>query len=341
MTENTVAVYYSNKDVRLEKRPIPSIRDGEILIRVHASGLCGSDILEWYRKPRAPFVPGHEVSGEVVENRSPRKELKPGTLVVTTHHVPCLTCRFCTTGRETACETLRNTSFDPGGFAEYIRIPALNVLHGTFLVETNIPPEVACLTEPLGCVVRAHRKMGLHPRDTFLVIGSGVSGLLHIILSRLRGIKWIGACDVVKERLDQAKAFGAHDVFFAQTLEQELQKKFPQGVDKIAVCTGSKHAMTSALNVLAPGGTLLFFASLMPGDHLKVPVHDIFWRHQGTLTSSYGAGPSDMKEALEVLEHSPEAFLPYITHKLPLHDIQKGFELMLEPGQALKIIFQP
>ena len=117
-----VAMYYNNRDVRLEELP---------LVRTRASGICGSDLMEWYRIKKAPLVLGHEITGEVVEVGEGTKDFEIGDRVFSSHHVPCGKCRYCLAGHESVCDLLRTTHFDPGGFAEYIRIPKINVELGT------------------------------------------------------------------------------------------------------------------------------------------------------------------------------------------------------------------
>src|ERR1035437_1873045 len=116
-----VAKYYNNNDVRLEEMPVPKIKEGEILVKVHASGICGSDVMEWYRIKKAPLVLGHEITGEIIEVAADVKNFKVGDRVFVSHHVPCNVCKYCLSGHHTACHTLHTTNYDPGGFSEYIR----------------------------------------------------------------------------------------------------------------------------------------------------------------------------------------------------------------------------
>ncbi|UCG81599.1 MAG: alcohol dehydrogenase catalytic domain-containing protein, partial [Desulfobacterales bacterium] len=156
-----VAMYYNNKDIRIEEMSVPSIGPGEVLVRIEASGICGSDVMEWYRIKRAPLVLGHEIAGEVVEVGEGVDRYKKGDRVVASHHVPCNTCRYCLSGHHTVCDTLRGTSFDPGGFAEYVRLPAINVDRGVYHVPNEVSFEEATFTEPLACVLRGQRILGL------------------------------------------------------------------------------------------------------------------------------------------------------------------------------------
>ncbi|MEO6165059.1 MAG: alcohol dehydrogenase catalytic domain-containing protein, partial [Candidatus Binatia bacterium] len=182
-----VAMYYSNRDVRLEEMPVPKIGAGELLLRTRASGICGSDLMEWYRVKKAPLVLGHEITAEVVEVGEGAEGFSVGDRVFATHHVPCGKCRYCKSGHQSVCDLLRTTHFEPGGFAEYIRVPKINVELGTLRIPDSMTFDEGSFIEPLACVVRAQRIAKLAAGQTVLVIGSGISGLLHIQLARARG----------------------------------------------------------------------------------------------------------------------------------------------------------
>ena len=179
------AVYYSNQDLRIEEMPRPKIGRGELLIRVEASGICGSDLLEWYRINRVPLVLGHEISGTVEEVGEGTLGYKKQDRVVCAHHVPCGSCDYCLSGHETVCETLRKTNFDPGGFSEYLRLPEINVQKGTFLLPQQVSFQEATFVEPLACVLRGQKQVGGVEARRVLVIGSGIAGILHIHLAKL------------------------------------------------------------------------------------------------------------------------------------------------------------
>ncbi|HEX21627.1 MAG TPA: alcohol dehydrogenase, partial [Actinobacteria bacterium] len=158
-----VAVWYNNKDIRIEEQPMPKIGPHEILMRVEAAGICGTDVMEWYRIDRAPLVLGHDVAGEIVEVGVDVKGYKCGDRIMAAHHVSCNTCHYCLSGHETVCKTLRQTNFDPGGFTEYIRLPAINVDRGVYRLPDNLSYEEATFVEPLACVYRGQRLVGLKP----------------------------------------------------------------------------------------------------------------------------------------------------------------------------------
>jgi L-iditol 2-dehydrogenase len=169
-----VAVYYNNRDVRLEEMPRPRIGPGELLVKVIASGICGSDVMEWYRIKKAPRVLGHEIAGDIVEVGEGVTRYEVGDRVFVSHHVPCNTCRYCLSGQHTVCETLHTTNYDPGGFAEFLRVPAINVDRGVWVLPDDVSFEEGVFIEPLGCVVRAQRVARVQPGQTVLVQGSGM-----------------------------------------------------------------------------------------------------------------------------------------------------------------------
>ena len=133
-----VAMYYSNNDIRIEEKPIPRIGPDEILVRIEASGICGSDVMEWYRINKVPLVLGHEITGEIVKVGTNVDKYQVGDRVAASHHVPCNTCYYCRQGNHTVCDTLRSTNFDPGGFSEFVRLPSINVDRGIYVLPRNV-----------------------------------------------------------------------------------------------------------------------------------------------------------------------------------------------------------
>ncbi len=169
-----VAMYYNNRDIRIEEMPVPDIAPREMLVKVMASGICGSDVMEWYRIRKAPLVLGHEIAGEIVKTGEEVDRYRVGQRVFVSHHIPCNTCRYCLSGNHTACETLHTTNFFPGGFAEYLRVPELNVDRGVFPLPDDMTYEEATFIEPLACVVRGQRVARLEAGESVVVLGSGI-----------------------------------------------------------------------------------------------------------------------------------------------------------------------
>ena len=337
-----VAVYYNNKDVKVEERAVPKIDDDEILTKVMASGICGTDVMEWYRIKRAPLVLGHEISGVVEKAGKNIKNFKIGDRVMISHHVPCMKCHYCLNDHHTACETLHNTNIEPGGFAEYIKVPKLNVEFGTFKLPDNVSFEEGTFVEPSGTVVRAQRLANLKENQTLLVIGSGISGLIHIKLAKLKNVKRIIAVDINEYRLEAAKRFGADIVINANDDVVSKLKEFNDNrlADLVIVCTGALSAAKQALQCIDKGGTILFFAVPKPDESFEIPIND-FWRNEVKIMTSYGAAPNDLKESLDLIASKKINFNDMITHKLKFDEIQKGFSLVAEAKESLKVIVEP
>src|SRR3990172_4901102 len=319
------AVYYNNRDIRIENRPKPEIKDGEILVKVKASGICGTDLMEWYRIKKAPRVLGHEMTGEIVKSKSDKFEV--GQKVFVSHHVPCNECKYCLAGNHTACQTLHKGNYDPGGFSEFVRVPKINVENGTYLLPENVSYEEGTIIEPLACVVRAQRIIDIREDQTVLVMGSGISGLLNIGLAKLKKAKVI-ATDINEYRLKKAKESGADEVYNAN---EELSVK----AGRIIICTGAMPAFEAAFRHIDKKGIIMLFA--IPNRNISIPVED-FWRNELAIVSSYGAAPVDLEEALELIRDKKINVKDLITHKVKLEEIQKGFKIAGEGKESLKVI---
>jgi L-iditol 2-dehydrogenase len=338
-----VAMYYSNQDVRLEEMPVPQIGPGEVLMRVEASGICGTDLLEWYRRHKAPLVLGHEVAGVIAAVGEGVEKYKVGDRICAAHHVPCNTCHYCRSGHHTVCDTLRQTNFDPGGFAEYVRLPRINVDQGIFLLPGEVSFEEATFVEPLACVLRGQRLAHLQPGQSVLVVGSGVAGLLHIQLARASGAGHIMATDIVDYRLEAARKFGADiaiqtEEYIPAYLRRAADDRL---ADLVIVCSGATSAINQALESVERGGTVLFFASTDLGVNVPLSVNDLFWRNEITLTSSYGGSPVDYAAALELIQSGKIRVREMITHRLGLAETGLGFQLVARAQDSLKVIIEP
>jgi L-iditol 2-dehydrogenase len=337
-----VAMYYNNREVRLEEIPTPAIDSGELLVKVLASGICGSDVMEWYRIKKAPRVLGHEITGEIVEVGKDVKKYKIGDRVFVSHHVPCNTCRYCLNGFHTVCDTLRSTNFDPGGFAEYIRVPRINVDRGVFTLPEEISFEEGVFIEPLACVLRGQRLAKLMPGQTVFIIGSGISGLLHIALARASGAGRVIASDINEYRLRAAKKFGADEAIEAKEVSPSLVQKVNGNrlADLVIVCAGSLSAYRQALETVDRGGRVLSFAPIEPGIDFPFPLFS-FWNDGISLLSTYGGSPFDIITAIELIRAHRLPLLEMITHRLPLSEAGFGFKLVTEAKESIKVIIKP
>lgn len=337
-----VAVYYNNRDIRIQDQPIPEIADDEILLQVKASGICGSDVLEWYRLKKAPLVLGHEVTGVIAKTGSAVKKFKAGDRVFVAHHVPCNSCRYCLSGNHTVCATLQTTNFYPGGFSEYIRVPAINTERGMFSLPENISFEEGTFIEPLGCVLRGQRISDIKEGQTVLILGAGISGLLHLLLARVKKAGRIILTDVNAYRLKMAKELGADFVINAKDDVVSVLRRENEGrlADQVIICTGAVSAFGQGLACVERAGTIMCFAATDPGVTLPVPVNE-FWRQSIKIMHSYGASPLDEIQALELLATGAISVKELITHRLNLKDAGLGFKLVAEAKDCIKVILEP
>ena len=339
-----VLMYYSNADVRVERMPVPSLQRGELLMKVVAGGICGSDVMEWYRRDKVPLVLGHEVAGKVVDVGEGVDQFRPGDRIAATHHVPCNTCHYCLNGHHTMCETLlKGTAFHPGGFAEYIRIPAINVDRGVFHIPKGVSYENASFMEPLACVLRGQKNAGIKPGQTVLVLGSGISGLLHIGLARTLGAGLIFAVDTIPFRLEKARQMGADLALHADGDIISAVREANNGylADLVIICFDGFIPL--AFKMVERGGTVLFFAGASEGATLPATINDIFWRTEVTLTSSYAGSPQDCRTALNLIRAGSVPVENTVTHRLGMEKAPEGFAKVCAPveHECIKVIVEP
>ena len=330
-----VGMYYNNNDVRVERMQKPRINKEEMLVKVMASGICGSDVLEEYRLKKAPLVLGHEIAGKIEKTGSKVKKYQKGDRVFVSHHVPCNTCDYCLKGHETACDTLHSTNFYPGGFTEYLKVPKINVDRGVFKLPKSISYEEGTFIEPLACVYRGQKKANVEQGDKVLVLGSGISGMLHIKLAKATGAGKITAIDINKFRLEKALEFGADEAIHSKDYTVE---KF----DKIFLCTSAKPAIDQALKSLEREATLEIFAVLNSNNYMDIPFNDtIFWKKQIKVLSTYAASPEDIQKSIELIKNKRVPVKDMITHRLNLEEIAKGFKLVEKAEESIKVIIYP
>jgi L-iditol 2-dehydrogenase len=336
------AMYYANDDVRIVDLPKPKVGPGEILVKVRSSGICGSDVMEWYRKPKAPLVLGHEIAAEVAEVGSGVESVRVRDRVFVSHHVPCGTCRYCLAGHETVCDTLRTTNFDPGGFAEYVRVPAINMKNGVFPLPEAISDDEAVFVEPLACAMRGQRLAQFRAGGTILVIGSGVAGLLHVKLAKASRAARVIATEIVEYRKDAARKAGADVVIDGGDDVPSRVRDANDGhlTDFVVICVGSPKPIAQGLSSVDRGGTVLFFAPCERSTRVELPFNDL-WREEVTMTSSYGASPRDIQDSIALLAGRRVGVADLITHILPLDEAGKGFRLVARARDSLKVILRP
>ena len=334
--------YHSNDDVRIVDLPVPEIGAGELLVQLQACGLCASDVMEWYMKPRAPIYPGHEPVGSIAAVGEGVQQFSVGQRVFIHHHVPCMVCHFCQRGSFSQCLIFRATRLYPGGLAEYIRVPAPNVKLDVLALPDELSFEAAILIEPLACCVRGINRSAIQSGDSVLVLGAGSNGLMLALLAQQRGAVRVIIADPIAYRRQCALDAGIDHVLdpgfdqedFLQHIYTVNDGRKP---DIVLVTPSSISAMQQGLELVAPGGTVLFFAPPPPTSTLPITPNTLFFQ-EISLHTSYSAGPYETRVALDLLRTRRIRPETVITHRFALQDAAKAFALVAKPGNALKVI---
>lgn len=332
--------YHANDDIRIVDLPVPRIGSGELLVRLRACGICASDVMEWYMQPRAPLYPGHEPVGIISATGEDVTRFVMGQRVFVHHHVPCMACHFCRRGSYSQCATFRATRLDPGGLAEYMRVPALNVQLDVLPIPDDLSDEAATLIEPLACCVRGINRASIRPGDSVLVLGAGSNGLMLALLAQQRGAGRVMIADSIAFRRQRALEAGVDYALDPQSapLPGQIEAINDGLKPDIVIVTPSSHgAMRQGIDLVGSGGTVLLFAPPPPTAELAIFPNHLFFQ-EITLRTSYSAGPYETRHALDLLRNGrikPEAL---ITHRFALEDAAQAFQLVAKPGVSLKVV---
>jgi L-iditol 2-dehydrogenase len=332
------AVWYNNRDIRIEEMPLRRPSAHEMLVKVISCGICGSDIVEWYRLPRAPLVQGHELGAEVVEVGASVVRFTPGDRVFIAPKVPCGVCGYCREGHFPQCAEIKERL--PGGFAEYILVPQALVEKGAYPLPDSISYDQSTFIEPLACVVRSQRLAGLMEGKSVLVLGCGMSGLLQIQLAKRKGCTVV-ATDVLERKLEYARSLGADlAVPATEDVPGRVSAFLRNKPDVVILCASALPAVEQAWRSVDKGGAVVFFAVPGPEKIVTIPVND-FWTKEVRVLTSYYCGPPDIHLAMGLLAARAIDVDRLITHRLPLEETARGFDLVLSGTEAIKVIIKP
>jgi L-iditol 2-dehydrogenase len=337
-----VARYYSRNDIRVEEIPVPGIGPGEILMRVEACGLCGSDLAEWYVAEKAPVVLGHEPAGVVAEVGEGVRDFEVGDRVFAHHHVPCFTCHHCVRGNYTLCETFRTTHLDPGGFAEYIRVPAPNVEKDVVRLPPDMPFDQATLVEPIATCIRGIQRVGMPVGATVAVIGAGVTGLIHMQLCKALGASSVVVSDLVASRLRMARQLGADRAIQADEDVSAALCELNDGhlADVVIVTAGGIRALEQGMALADGGGRVLVFGLSSPDTRLPVSPHQLLFR-EITVTGSYSSSPVEIRQALKLMQGHRIRTEELVTHQFGLAGVGEAIRLAARAEDSMKIVITP
>ncbi len=339
-----VARLYSFNDIRIEEVPVPEPGPDEALMKVRASGICSGDVMPWYIEKKAPLVIGHEPAGELVAVGNNVENFKPGDRVFVHHHAPCMDCAFCRRGDFVQCSEWRRSKIIPGGIAEFVLIPAGILRNDTMQLPEGLSLEDATLIEPAACVVKSLGRSGIRKNDTVLIIGLGVMGMIHLLLSRKFGAAKVIGADMVNFRLNKAKDFEADtvvDVNSESIREVISSVTDDRGADIVIVGPNSIEAMNSGLQCVAPGGTVVFFAPAKPDEKLTIDPNYIYFRDINIVTS-YSCGPDDTEKSLKFVKEKVVTAEKLVTHRFSIDEADTAYRTVADAKESLKalIVFE-
>lgn len=332
------AVAHDFNDIRIEELPVPPIGPREALVKIAACGICSGDVMPWYIRKKASAVLGHEPAGTVVEVGTEVSNVRVGDRVAIHNHVPCFVCRFCRRGDYVQCATWKRTRIDPGGIAEYVRLPEENLTGGTLVLPPNVSFEDATLVEPLACVVKGLRRARLRPGDTVLVLGLGTMGQLNAVLAKHYGARLVIAADFQGFRCDYARKLGADLVvnMTKKDLDEEVRKATGGLMaDVVVIGPSSVQAIESGIRCCSRGGTVLLFTPTPREEQLTITPHDLYFS-EISLVPTYSCSPFDTHEALELVEQRVVTARRIVTHRFPLEKAGEAFKKTAEAGDSIK-----
>jgi L-iditol 2-dehydrogenase len=344
------AVYRGPSSISIEKVPVPQISDGEILLRVHACGICGTDLkkIEFGLVP-PPRIFGHEIAGIVVKSGSKVTQFKVGDRVTTHHHIPCRKCFYCEKKLFSQCEFYRRTGttagFEPagGGFAEYVRVMDWIVEQGTVAIPDHVTYEEASFLEPLNTCIKALETADLHAGEVVVIYGQGPVGLLMMQAALCEGAQVLGL-DFLESRLAIARELGATVALNPEKDDiSSVVAKFTngRGADLAIVAAANPQAVEDAMKTVRRGGRVLLFAQTVPGEMIPVDASRICMEEK-RLIGSYSASIELQDKAAHLIFTRKINVARLISHRFALELLSEGIHLASHPSDhSLKVVIQP
>ena len=343
------AVYRGVNDVRLETVPVPRIGPGEMLVRVHSCGVCGTDLKKISTGSHsAPRIFGHETSGVVAAVGEAVTQYQPGDRVMAFHHIPCRECFYCKHKTFAQCATYKKVGctagFEPsgGGFAEYVRVMDWIVDHGTVRIPDGVSFEQACFVEPVNTCMKGIDALRLQPGETVLAIGQGPIGIILSVLARRAGARLITS-DLYAERLRIGASFGLEqsiDASRANVVDRVRELSEGRGADAVILAVGGNSLIRIAMDSARPGGRVLLFAQTQHGEAVIDPA--AICVDEKTLVGSYSASVELQEESVRFVMNREMDMERLISHRFPLTQSKQALDLAAHPQPlSMKVLIQP
>jgi L-iditol 2-dehydrogenase len=348
-TTMQAAVYRGRNDVRLETVPVPEISAGELLVRVHTCGVCGTDLKKIATGSHsAPRIFGHETSGVVAAIGQGVDQFKVGDRVVFFHHIPCGNCYYCQHKTFAQCETYKKVGttagFEPsgGGFAEYVRVMDWIVERGTVRIPEGVSYEQASFVEPVNTCIKGIERLQPSANETVLVIGQGPIGILLGALTQRAGTTVITS-DLYEQRLTISKDLGLENSIDASRVDvvQAVRTLTEgRGADAAILAVGGNSLIKTAMDAVRPGGRVLLFAQTARGETTIDPAAVCV--DEKTLLGSYSASVDLQEASVQFVMGGEMNLESLISHRLPLSRSLEALDLAAHPGpDSMKIVIQP
>lgn len=339
-----VAACAEGGTVLLETRPLPEPGPGELLLRLRCAGLCGTDLFK-LRHATAPrgAVLGHEIVGTVEALGPGTAGFEPGDRIVVPHHVACGTCALCRRGSEPLCPAFRENLLEPGGFSERIVVRERAVRQAAFGLPAHVSDETAVFLEPAACVLRGirHARLSEMPVTAAAIVGGGSMGLLHLLVLKavLPGLK-VTVSDRLEDRLQLARDLGA-DAAVPPGYMRDAADALSDGLgaDVVFDTAGGPEALSAALELTRPGGTVVLFAHAGEGERAGFDLN-AFFKSEGRLIATYSSTLAEQREVHRLMVTRRLDPSPLVTHRLPLSRFDEAVELAREL-RAIKVLLVP
>ncbi len=343
------AVYRGVHDVRMETLPVPKIGAGEMLVRVHSCGVCGTDLKKISTGSHsAPRIFGHETSGVVAAVGEGVQNYRPGARVMVFHHIPCRQCFYCQNKTFAQCATYKNVGctagFEPagGGFAEYVRVMDWIVEHGTVRIPDGISFEQACFVEPVNTCMKGIDALRLRRGEAVLAIGQGPIGIILSVLAKQAGASVITS-DLYPERLRMGSSFGLDltiDASRANVVERVRELTKGRGADAVILAVGGNSLIRTAMDAARPGGRVLLFAQTQHGETVIDPAAVCV--DEKALVGSYSASVDLQEESVRFVMNREMDLERLVSHRFPLAQSAQALDLAANPQpSSMKIMIQP
>jgi len=336
------AIVKDSSSVVIEDIENKKLGDGDILVKMQACGICGSDLEKVFGQYGQPSMKlGHEPSGIIIDVGLEVHNFKKGDRVFVHHHVPCYECHFCLHGNETMCKKYSETNLSPCGLAEEIHVPDWNVKHGGVIkIPDSMSFEEAAMIEPLACCIRAWRKFSFKKTDSVAIFGVGATGMMHAMLAITKQASKIFCFDINDFRLEFAKKFEITKAIKSTEPKRKqiiLDETDNRGVDVAIVATGSLQALADAIDLTRKGGTVVMFGVPSKGAKINLDM-SIVYSKEITMRTSYAASDLETNSALKLIESSKVNVNELITHRYSLQNSQKAFDHAHKGSDSMKII---